>query len=195
MISIQKNNDLFAAKISNQDTLPHLSIVLQDCVEWFLIHGVNFFSITRRQGKDACVLVGKALVRPKPLLFSSAVLFKGLVEAGYFPKTMQELFESDKELEGVTRISGRLDIPRETSIVVPQVDINNFVFEFAYGQADLITSLFVKGATLIKIRGSVEKIVTWCDVGMSDDELTKFMVNPGSYDPNTTIGELPEILI
>ena len=191
MIDIQKTPEKFLAVLDDDQTLPYLSITLQGCVEWFLQHGVHSFEIKRKTEGAFCTILGKALVVPKPLVFSNTASIRTLVDIDYFPNTLFETWTGLRMQTGATRMSTSLN-SQESVISMGELNTIVPISEYSWGQADIIIELFTLGSTIIRHRGSVEKIQTWFNIGLSDEERQKLVDDTHlGYDPSRLIRTLP----
>jgi len=199
LISVFKEPERVHFQIGRSCILPMLTCQIQTGIEWFMGHGVNRWSLTRG-ASDKFTIKMEAMVTPKPLAYGNISLIKELVVAKYFPTKLakEDVWHRNqtsstssivhRQVDGMSKVAA-FDAKQTAESIVDsrQIDINITMSYYAYGTADMIVGLFVKGATVIKHQCALDIAQTWANIGVSKD----FFKTRINYDPNLTVGELP----
>jgi hypothetical protein len=197
MIELRKSSGSLVAVIEADDTIVHVSHVVQESVEWMLVQGVWRLSVHRRSTPDGdCLLTCKALIAPKPLLFATKARLEELVEEGYFPKALpageewQQATATVKyRLEGQQQAESKPngELIENQRLIRPEITVAHY----AWGMTERIVPFFVRGATSAKHQGSIEIAQTWLNVGLNEAGVN--VADDGKYDANALVRSMRSI--
>jgi hypothetical protein len=158
-----------------------MSFTIEQGLEWMLGKGVHRMKFERLRLPDGKVelLIEADGVKSQSLKFASVTKLKILADEAAIPEELEERWGVGLASEAGTVLTSE-GVRTELSIA-----------DLTYGLSDMIVAFFLRGAQKARYQISRKDAQIWVDLGMTGEEVVKFVKVERDYGPETTVGDLP----